>query len=70
MNPSSKSGIAGMRREVRDPTRGPMVYVAILLAHFFQEEYQFRSLNAYWPVIPSVHEKMDGKAVDEHCMIP
>ena len=38
-------------------------------AHFFEQGYQYRSLNAYRSAITSVHEKVDGYEVGQHPLV-
>ena len=39
------------------------------LAHFFEQGYQSRSLNAYSSAISSVHDRVDGMEVGKHPMV-
>ena len=52
-----------------DPVSGPISEVVNLLAHMFEEGYQYHSLNAYRSAISSVHEKADGYEVGQHPLV-
>ena len=51
------------------PVSCPIGEVINLLAHHFEQGYQYRSINSYRSAISSVHEKVDGYEVVQHPMV-
>ena len=52
-----------------DPVSCPIGEVVNFLAHLFEQDYQYRSINAYRSAISSVHEKVDGYEVGQHPLV-
>ena len=52
-----------------NPISCPVGEVVNFLAVLFEQGYQYRSLNAYWSAISSVHDKIDGCDVGQHPMV-
>ena len=47
----------------------PIGEVINFLAHFFEQCYQYRSINLYHSAISSMHEKVDSYEVGQHPMV-
>jgi len=63
-------GIAGVVKGVEILLQDRFVKdVANFLTELFQQEYQYRSLNAYCLAISSAHEKVDGEPVGQQLLV-